>query len=134
MQKREKQCSHSKTTLKSDESLVLSEIVPNYAKGFHIAHFNSFTRVTIYNPWAEGEIYALYNLYTNDTIALPKEGTSIKIPLTSLVVNTFAYFEFLDQLGELDKITGTSDGFRIYNPNIRAGIQRRTHCGFGKSL
>jgi len=113
----------AKTTLKSDESFVLSEVVPNHAKGFHIAHFNSFTRVTIYNPWAEGEIYAIYNLYTNDTIALPQEGTSIKIPLTSLVVNTFAYFEFLDQLGELDKITGTSDGFRIYNPNIRAGIQ-----------
>ncbi len=121
----------TKTTIKQDEFSLDSKVIPKYAKGFHIEHFDSFIRVKIHNPWAEGEIYAVYNLYTNDTVTLPQQGVNIKIPLASLVVNTFAYFEFLDQLSELDKITGTSDGFRIYNPKIRAGLQEERIVDLG---
>lgn len=102
-----------------------------YAKGFKIEHFESYTRLTINNPWSEGNSYAVYNLYKRDEANLPYDGTNIKVPLQSIVVNTFSYFEFLELLDELDKITGTSDGFRIYNQEILSGIANGSIADLG---
>ena len=101
-----------------DDSSAQYPVSTKHAEGFRIEHFDDYTRVAILNPWATGQTYAVYNLYKDTPAHLPAEGINIHIPLKSLVVNTFSYFEFLQQLGELDKITGTSDGFRVYHPKI----------------
>ncbi len=92
-----------------------------HAKGFRVDHAEEYSRVTILNPWTNySEPYETYYLYKNDSIVprLPANGLKLKIPLTSLAVNTFSYFEFLDLLGVSGAITGVTDGFRIYNPGI----------------
>jgi len=90
-----------------------------HAKGFQIDRANDHTRVTILNPWSKGdEPYALYYLYHTLPDKLPPDGITMQIPLTSLVVNSFSYFEFLSLLGETNAIKGVTDGYRIYNPQI----------------
>ncbi len=90
-----------------------------HAKGFQIDRADNHTRVTILNPWSEsGEPYAIYYLYTTLPDIPPTDGITMQIPVTSLVVNSFSYFEFLSLLGETDAIKGVTDGFRIYNPRI----------------
>lgn len=90
-----------------------------YAQGFKIDYYEEYTRVIINNPWQENrEIYRAYYLVKTDSIEIPEEGIKVKVPLTSISVNTFSYFEFLSLLGELDKVTGVTDGSRIYNPEI----------------
>ena len=96
----------------------LSSVVPRYAKGFQIDHFNGYRKVTLHNPWNNKEPYAVYYLYRNDSTALPAGGIKLKTPINSLTVNTFSYFSFLSLLGEEDVITGVTDGFRIYHPSI----------------
>ncbi len=96
-----------------------------HAKGFQIDRADDHTRLTILNPWSnDGEPYAVYYLYPTLPEKLPSDGISIQIPVSSLVVNSFSYFEFLSLLGETDAIKGVTDGFRIYNPLILEKIEQ----------
>lgn len=124
-------CGKKANTGSDKTRLSYSATLTKYAKGFNIERFDSYTRLTVLNPWAENKPFAVYNLYKNDSTRLPSEGIRIKIPLKSVVVNTFAYFEFLFLLGELDKVTGTSDGFRVYNPTILDGLKNGTIADLG---
>lgn len=98
-----------------------------HAEGFSINYYKEYTKVTINNPWSNDDTpYAEYYIYKGDTKnrVLEKGVYAFSAPLSSLVVNTFSYFEFLDLLNELEIVTGVTDGFRIYNPFILGKIER----------
>ena len=120
-----------KSSNSSSESQPHSFTAIKYAKGFRIEHFDGYTRLTILNPWNNWTPYQTYHLYKTNGDKLPSEGTNLKIPLESIVVNTFAYFDFLEQLGQIDKITGITDGFRVYNPNILRRIAKDSIADLG---
>ncbi|MBK5195179.1 MAG: ABC transporter substrate-binding protein [Proteiniphilum sp.] len=113
-------CQPGQNRDKSDgEGEFLTTVTIRYAEGFSIDHFGEYTKVTIHNPWTnEKKPYAVYYLYKKDVTGPPSDGIKLKIPLSSLAVNTFSYFEFLQLLDETDAITGVTDGFRIYTPTI----------------
>lgn len=96
-----------------------------YATGFEIKTEKNYTKVTIFNPWSAEyqKPYAEYYLYKEDSIQLPEKGIHLKIPISSVIVNTFSYFEFLKQLHELEKVVGVTDAARIYNAEILQGIE-----------
>ncbi len=94
-----------------------------YAEGFTISKTADYTCVTVNNPWKKGEIYDRYYLVKNEKITVPKDGKKVAIPLKSLVANSATYFEFLQMLGELDKVTGVCSAAWIYNPQILAGVK-----------
>lgn len=99
-----------------------------HAKGFSIDYYKEFTKVTINNPWSNNqEPYAEYYIYKNGNAknGIIESGKyAINAPLSSVIINTFSYFEFLDLLNELETVTGVTDGFRIYNPTILGRIER----------
>ncbi len=102
-----------------------NQIVLHHAKGFTIERADNHTRVTILNPWSRsGEPYAIYYLYKTMPETAHADGITMQIPVRSLVVNSFSYFEFLSLLGETDAIKGVTDGFRIYNHRIRDDMEK----------
>ena len=108
-----------------------SSIELKYAKGFNISHFDNYTKVAISNPWSEDGVFVVYYLCKTDSANVPTDGYKLQIPIKSIVVNTFSYFEFLKQLDELDKVKGVTDGFRIYNPEILDGLKNKTIVDLG---
>src|SRR5690554_2796192 len=114
---------HNKTSEEKGVYLFSEDI--NYATGFSIDYYKEYTKVTINNPWVDNqEPYKVYYLLKNESIDIPDDdGIKIKIPITSISVNTFSYFEFLSLIGELETVTGVTDGFRIYNPEILQNIE-----------
>lgn len=107
----------SKTSGDKGTYLFSEEI--RYAQGFNIDYYKEYTKVTINNPWTDNEKpYKVFYLLKTDSIEIPVEGVKILSPITSIAVNTFSYFEFLSLIGELETVTGVTDGFRIYNPEI----------------
>ncbi len=113
---------HNKTTEEKGTYLYSEDIL--YAEGFMIDYYKEYTRVTLNNPWLDNqEPYAVYYLLKNDTAETPAEGVRIFTPLTSIAVNTFSYFEFLSLIGNLENVTGVTDGFRIYNREILENIK-----------
>ncbi len=108
------------------------DMVNRYASGFRILHFDNYTKVVLNNPWdTNGGPYAVYYLYKNDSISLPDDGFKLKIPLNSIIVNTFSYFEFLSKIDEIDKITGVTDAHRIYNPYILNKLREKKVTDLG---
>ena len=96
-----------------------SSVSIEYAKGFTIHKEEEYTKVVINNPWGNGsKPYETYYLYKSDNTDLPHGGVKIKTPISTIVINTFSYFEFLKQIDELDRVVGVSDAQRVYNPHI----------------
>lgn len=117
---------NNKNKTVTDGTFLYSEDI-RYAKGFSIHYYEEFTKVILNNPWSNSnKPYAEYYLYKNDN----KEN-EFNIPINSLLVNTFSYFEFLSLLYELDSVTGVTDGFRIYNKTILNKLDNKTIVDLG---
>lgn len=99
------------------------ELKLKYAEGFSIGKTAQYICVTVYNPWKKGEIYDRYYLVKNAKTTVPDDGKKIEIPLKTLVANSATYFEFLQMLGELDKVTGVCSAAWVYNPEILKGVK-----------
>ncbi|MDD4778044.1 MAG: ABC transporter substrate-binding protein [Fermentimonas sp.] len=113
---------HNKTTEEKGTYLYSEKIL--YAEGFMVDYYEEYTKVTLNNPWQDNqEPYTVYYLVKNDSVETPPEGVRIAVPITSIAVNTFSYFEFLSLIGNLENVTGVTDGFRIYNPEILEDIK-----------
>ena len=118
-------CKQNNTTQSDKADTLPSSELIKYSKGFDIIDYDGYTKVVINNPWdsKSSKPYATYYLYKEDSEAIPvDEGAKLQIPIRSVIVNTFAYFEFLKQLGELDKVVAVTDAQRIYNQNILDGL------------
>lgn len=106
---------------KASQSTLITdgEIVPlSHATGFQIAQTDSFTIVTVNNPWKNGEVYEKYYLVKEFTTSTPSDGYKIKIPIESLMINSATYLGSLEMLDELDKVKGVCNANYIYNPTI----------------
>ncbi|MDR2860065.1 MAG: ABC transporter substrate-binding protein [Mediterranea sp.] len=94
-----------------------------YAEGFSIAHTNDYTKVTVFNPWKDGEVYEIYYLVRDEATVVPPNGHKVTIPLKSLMINSVTHLGFLDLLNETDKVTGVCSASYIYNPFVLKGVE-----------
>lgn len=114
-------CKQKNTKQAANNTTETSSGFIKYADGFQVIDYDSYTKVVINDPWSRdlSKPFAVYYLYKEDNEEIPTiGGTKIKIPVESLIVNTFSYFEFLQQLDNIDKVIAVTDADRIYNPTI----------------
>lgn len=116
-------CTRQKKNNNTDNYPPIRSEEIRYANGFSIDYYDNYTKVTINNPWASSNTpYETYYLFKDDSLKnefiLPGDGVKLTIPLKSVSVNTFSYFEFLSLINELETVTGVTDGHRIYNPIV----------------
>lgn len=124
-------CKTDKQSQKNDIASGRSVGTMKYAEGFRIDNAGGYTKIVIHNPWQKGGDYAVYYLCKTDSCTAPSDGFHIRIPLESVVVNTFSYFEFLNLLGELPSVSGVTDGFRVYNPFVLEGLKNGSITDLG---
>lgn len=118
-------CKQKETTQTNINASELTNESIKHATGFQIIDFKEYTKVIINDPWAKdnSKPFEVYYLYKDDGSNIPNDGgVKLKIPIQSMVVNTFSYFEFLQQLGDIDKVIAVTDADRIYNPIILKGL------------
>ncbi len=106
---------NNKEEQKNNCSQIISSANLSYAKGFAIDYYKNYKCVLVYNPWRKGEILERYYLVSNKNIITPSNGHKIIIPLKTIAVNSCSHFEFLNLIGELDKVVGISSPERVYN-------------------
>lgn len=105
-----------------------------YAKGFTIEHFDNYTLVSVLNPASKDQPYGRYYLYKNSGTEIPDGGTKIMIPLNNMAATSATHFEFMQLIGEIDKITGICDADRVYNPTILNGVKSGKITDLGDSF
>ncbi|MDR2475350.1 MAG: ABC transporter substrate-binding protein [Bacteroidales bacterium] len=127
-------CEHSnKVASEASETLLLQDTL-KYAQGFAIARSDDYVCVTVCHPDDEKKMYGKYYLCKNDTVKTPTDGARIQIPLNSIATASCTHFEFLQLLGEIEKITGICEPKRAYNPTIRRRATRGLVLDLGDSF
>lgn len=106
-------------TAKSDRIESDSTLRITHATGFAVDYFDDYKRVTIKNPWSEGDILATYYLVAADSVPTPDDGCTIRIPIGSMAVTSCTHYAFLDAIGEIRSVTGVCNPELAYNATIR---------------
>lgn len=90
-----------------------------YATGFSILYYDNYKKVIVHNLWQPENPLAIYYLVKNNNITIPENGTKIKIPLESLGITSCTHIEFLNLLGVLSSVKGSSSPEIIYNETLQ---------------
>lgn len=90
-----------------------------YAHGFTKVRHENYQELTVLNPWDGKTVFAKYYLVSDMSIAVPANGTKVKVPIQSMAATSATHFGFLEMLGQLDVVKGICSPDLIYNPVIR---------------
>jgi len=107
-----------------------------YAKGFSIEKIDKNSVIKVFDPWQKGKILKSYYLYhQGDSIpARFKNYSAVKIPLEKIAVTSLDNVGFLNLLASLKKVVAVSDYQRIYNPEIKKGIDLKHIKNIGPAV
>ncbi len=102
-----------------------------HATGFSIFYYGDYKKVVVHSPWQEESPLAVYYLVENNNIITPENGIKIKIPLQSIGITSCTHIEFLNLLGVLSSVKGSSSPEIIYNEALQQeyGNGKLVHLG-----
>lgn len=101
----------------SDSCIMKSSI--KYAKGFDLAEYDDYQRLTIFNPWVEDGIQQRFYLVTDASVITPSDGKRLLVPIGSVAISSCTHTEFLDMLGCIEKVNAMCSPELIYNATLR---------------
>ena len=97
---------------------------------------DSFTLVTIKNPWKEGEALHRYVIVPYDSVmpaSLP-QGTLVRTPLRQALVYSSVHTSIMKELGMFGAVKGVCDSQFFPDPDIAQGISAGTITDCGSSM
>ncbi len=97
----------------------------HYAQCFTVDKSADYTKITILNPWVQGQIMRSYIL-VDKTKKIPEnlpEGTVIRVPLDRVVCYSSVHCSILNELGVIDSIVGVCEPQYIDIPLIQEKIK-----------
>ena len=106
-------CKHNNNTASKSDNM-------EYAQWLDIEHYDSYTQVTVRNPWNAGSALQTYCLVPRGN-AIPSNanGTIIKVPVQSALVYSSVHGGIIKELGALQSITGVCDAQYFDMPEIK---------------
>lgn len=121
-------------------SPVAATDAPRYATGFTIEHHESFTLVTVTNPWQDATAgdalrYLLYRRGTRPPTGYA-DALAVEIPVRSVITMSTTFLPHLEQLGEIESIVGHDALAWVYSPAVRARAEQGyvTEVGSGSMV
>ena len=126
-------CVEKKEKHSIDYNLIKTES-PKYAKGFNIEYYDKFQVINIFNPWKENEIQEKIFVTTSDDITFPPKSIVIKSPLKKIAITSCTHIEFINLLGEVEKIKGVCSPELIYNNTIQQLYKEKKITNLGDAF
>ncbi len=110
-------CKGSKPQTDGGEPIAVS-----YASLLRMERADSFTLVTVRDPWHDGKTLATYIL-VDRTSAMPHhipEGTVVRTPIEHAALTTSVHVALLAELGAENRIAGITDAEFVVSPEVKA--------------
>lgn len=126
-------CTPSGKQTSSKEALSSDSI--QYAQGFTVQRFDTYTMVEVRDPWDSTRLLQRY-LLVDRTKSVPGgllKGTIVKVPVKDIVVYTSVHAAIIDQLHETDKVIGVCEPRYMDTPAIQEGIQAGRIADLGEA-
>ncbi len=127
-------CSEKK---KQEEKLIPHS--NTYAKGFEITEFESFKKITVFNPWEQANKISIdYYLFQKGS-RIPdslKNKNIIFTPVQRIVCLSTSHVAFIDAVNESEKVVGVSGLKYVSSLKIRERIDEGlvVDVGYGQNL
>ena len=106
-----------------------------YAQGFTVQRFDTYTMVEVRDPWDSTRLLQRY-LLVDRTKSVPgglPKGTIVKVPVKDIVVYTSVHAAIIDQLHEINKVIGVCEPRYMDTPAIQEGIQAGRIADLGEA-
>ena len=106
-----------------------------YAQGFTVQRFDTYTMVEVRDPWDSTRLLQRY-LLVDRTKSVPgglPKGTIVKVPVKDIVIYTSVHAAIIDQLHETDKVIGVCEPRYMDTPAIQEGIQAGRIADLGEA-
>ena len=97
-----------------------------YARGFSIENHKDYHKLKVHNPWKKGEELAVYILTQRsniDKVPINDGEVLIALPIKRVAIMSASNIGYFELLEELDLIKALADGKRLYNPDLRLGVE-----------
>lgn len=128
-------CTPSGKQTSSKEALSSDRI--QYAQGFTVQRFDTYTMVEVRDPWDSTRLLQLQRyLLVDRTKSVPgglPKGTIVKVPVKDIVVYTSVHAAIIDQLHEINKVIGVCEPRYMDTPAIQEGIQAGRIADLGEA-
>ncbi len=108
-----------------------------YSDLFNIELAGNYKRITVTNPWQKSDTLSSYILIQKGTKVpanIPKADFVIPVPVNEMAILSSTHIGFMDLLGELDKISGVTNGNRIYNKYLNDRIKNGEVVEIGRQM
>lgn len=106
-----------------------------YARWLEITPNEGYTTVTVKNPWRQGAVLQTYLLVPHDSdVPTDAEGVVVRTPLHSVLVYSSVHGGAINELGELQSITGVCDLQYFDMPEIKQGVAEGRIVDAGNSM
>ncbi len=71
----------------SRNTTAIRTLRPSYAEGFSIEYFDTYKKITVFNPWQKDAIFATYYLSEHKS-RVPNDGIYIQTPVNSIIATS----------------------------------------------
>ena len=102
------------------------DISIKYAQGFSVEKFDNYHRVIVHNPWQKGNDIGVYILAQKNevgSIELQENEVLIELPLEHIAIMSASNVGYFSLLEKIHQINAVADKSRLYNKNLRYGIE-----------
>lgn len=128
----------TKNSNTSENNIPGADTIKNYdAKGFIIENYSHFKVITLLNPW-DAHIPLGKYLLINENQELPHTHPEvdkiIRTPVKHVAALSTTHIGMLHQLGLDASIIGVTDPFRVNNPLVRSGLEKKEIHNLGGSM
>jgi iron complex transport system substrate-binding protein len=114
---------------KADTSLLVK-----YATGFSISYYPNYKRVEVFNPWDKETSLGVYYLVKDSAIEVPQDGIRFQIPLKALGITSCTHIEFLNLLGVISTVKGSTTPELIYNETLQQSYRKGELVNLGDAF
>jgi len=120
--------SNSKTTSTAVKDTLSKtfEVNIEYAQGFSVENFDSYRRLRVFNPWDPSQdlgVYILVHEGESDVVELQEGETLIELPIDRVAIMSASNIGYFDLLGKLNLIKALADKNRLYNKELKQGVE-----------
>ena len=96
-----------------------------YAQNFSVEYFDTYKKITVYNPWKNQAVFWEYYLVKDSNLLLENTHNRFYIydNLKSTAILSSPIISMLQELNSIDKIKAVADKSYIYNNSVIAKIE-----------
>ena len=97
-----------------------------YAQGFSVENHKNYQRLVVHNPWDKESDLAVYILVSKEyaqDVKLKENEVLIQVPVDRVAIMSASNIGYFELLEELDLIKALADAKRLYNPDLRLGVE-----------